>query len=51
MNVPVKDLGVENCHVMHVGAFDLLGAIIIIIVDGAHKNLDYVNIQHLICGH
>ena len=51
LDVLIEDLGVEHRHVKNVGTFDLLGATIIVIVHGAYKNLDHVDIQPLICNH
>ena len=49
--VLIEHLGVEHRHVMYVGTLDLLGATIIVIVRGAYKNLDHIDVQPLICDH
>ena len=36
---------------MYVGTFDLLAATIIVIVRGAYKNFDRIDVQTLICVH
>jgi len=51
LDVLIEDLGVEHRHVKYVGTLDLLGATIIVIVRGAYKNLDNVDVQPLICDH
>lgn len=51
LDVLIEDLGVKHRHVKNVGTFDLLGGTIIVIVHGAYKNLDHVNVQPLICDH
>ncbi len=44
LDVLIEDLGLEHRHVMYVGTLDLLGATIIVIVRGAYKNFDHIDV-------